>query len=726
MCASLSTALQFIENNTFINITSESVTLNNTTTIAMGSGKLTNITITGNNVTIMCNNSGSVYCESCDDVTIEGITWDRCGDPNGTDIAGVTFNGTSNISLVNCTFQHSQIQAVSILGISRDINFTQYINVTHCNFLSNKGVQLSVSSTCGGLSIVSSGSMFVNLIISDSYFYDNGFHCDGYAGQVLNIADDSTLTTWHVNITNTIFFSNMGAALLEINSNSSIQLIELTFIDNKAANSDIAGIGFIFSGNVSLLVSNSLFSNNIGCALHWFVGVEHEAKILISNSKFINTSYSPEVSNNNPAASTVALLPGADTLVLITLVDVEISHSTIPYQLYGGGSLFIGSFDGSYNVNINLTRVRLISNKYLGDLGGAVYIRYSIVSLQNYLIIEGCDFFNNTSHSGAALCITDNSMNGNTTVMILNSKIYHNIGDNNVIYIDSYGFKSIMTVIVESSNFTYNVASSMYLLQSNLICKNVVFAHNIADNGAALYIDQGSFVTIDDGVTVQFINNSAIENGGAVYINLVYNCPSVTFSYNSADVLFVNNVAEISGDSLYFYVPTRCTVNTNISDPDSVLNIPCQFNYSQPVNGKMMHIPCDLDYTLLNGTGAPVVTSPHELRLYFPFNDGCNISNTSDHNVYFIKNNILGHQVMFTGAVFDYFGQPTEPTLFNVQCMDCLPSVILPKTNVLVDNITILHVTFSGANIENKLNVTLMVTSLVHSINRINATLIYS
>ena len=67
------------------------------------SGKLTNITITGSNVTIICSNSGSVYCESCDHVMIdhEGIIWDRprCSNPrpNGTNIAGVTFNGTSNI-----------------------------------------------------------------------------------------------------------------------------------------------------------------------------------------------------------------------------------------------------------------------------------------------------------------------------------------------------------------------------------------------------------------------------------------------------------------------------------------------------------------------------------------------------------------------------------------------------------------------------------------------------
>ena len=81
-CSSLYAALVNITSYTTINIISKLVALNNTTT--MGSGKLTNITITGSNVTIMCNNSGSVYCESCDNVTIEGITWDSCGDPNGT------------------------------------------------------------------------------------------------------------------------------------------------------------------------------------------------------------------------------------------------------------------------------------------------------------------------------------------------------------------------------------------------------------------------------------------------------------------------------------------------------------------------------------------------------------------------------------------------------------------------------------------------------------------
>ena len=40
-----------------------------------------------------------VYTVSHVMIDHEGITWDRCGNPrpNGTNIAGVTFNGASNI-----------------------------------------------------------------------------------------------------------------------------------------------------------------------------------------------------------------------------------------------------------------------------------------------------------------------------------------------------------------------------------------------------------------------------------------------------------------------------------------------------------------------------------------------------------------------------------------------------------------------------------------------------
>ena len=560
----------------------------------------------------------------------------------------MTFNGTSNISLVNCTFQHSIVQAVCFVMVSGNII------VNHSNFLSNKG---ALRSHCGALN-VSSGYNFVHLIISESDFYSNGLYC------TLGVVDDTGLTIWNITMAKIKFSSNIGGVLFEITGTSSFQLEKLNFNDNEASNSSVAGMSFLLYGNSSLLVSNSLFTNNIGGALWWIIKGELEAEILLSNSNFTNTRYL-EVDDINTVST------------------------------------------------------------YVCTAGGAVYIQYSVSAINNYLVIEECEFFNNTSHHGVALYIQSYSdFSQRNTFVILNSKIYHNTADDSVVYID---FKSPHYIVVRSSSFTENIGSSMHLLQCDLQCENVVFADNIADNGAALYIDRGSYATFDDGGIVEFINNSAVEYGGAIYIHLVYDCYSSPFSYNHynySEVLFVNNTAEISGNSLYFYFPMNCVMETNISDPDCILYIPCLFNYSQPVNGKMMNIPCDLDYTLLNGTGAPIFTSPHELRLYFPFNDGYNISSTSDHNVYFVRNNILGLPVKFTGEVFDYFGRSAEPTQFNVKCIDSTSSTVLPKVNFLIDNVTSLSVTFSGENVEKRINVTVKLISALRSIKEISTTLI--
>ena len=78
----------------------------------------------------------------------------------------------------------------------------------------------------------------------------------------------------------------------------------------------------------------------------------------------------------------------------------------------------------------------------------------------------------------------------------------------------------------------------------------------------------------------------------------------------------------------------------------------------------------------------------------------------------------------FTGNVFDYFGKPAEPTQFDVQCVNCSSSIVLPKVHFLVDNISSLSITFTGANIENRINANVALTSIVRSINEIYTTLV--
>jgi len=210
---------------------------------------------------------------------------------------------------------------------------------------------------------------------------------------------------------------------------------------------------------------------------------------------------------------------------------------------------------------------------------------------------------------------------------------------------------------------------------------------------------------------VQFVGNTALECVEAIYVEL-----EIDFVYNKwqldMNFSFINNSA---GNSMYFYVPKQYPVNRNISDQYSILYIPCQFSYSQIIDGVLKDFNC----SMLNDIGFPIVTAPHELRLYC--SDG---SFTANQHVCFIGNKILGHQVVFRGGVFDYYGIPTEATLFTVECIDCSTSIELREDHILVNHFTPLSITFTGPKLMKAVNVTVKLTSTLLSLRQFSTSLV--
>ena len=758
VCSSLSTALLNIDNNTIINITSESVALNNTTT--MGSGKLTNITITGSNVTIMCNNSGSVYCESCDDVMIEGITWDRCGDPSGTNIAGVTFNGTSNISLINCTFQNCQVTAVSLLQVSGGIL------IQGSNFLSNVPMKMDDLGVVN-ISRVSphkfSNNSNITIIINNSYFFNNTQ--EGSRSLYIYI-DDTSVAYCNIIFKKTKFISNevTFALFVTISKLINIHLTELSLLNNN-----IAGLGAVIqlssaTDDVRLWIISSNFHGNNGSNVLCSI-IGNKISVMMNTSNF--TGSKPTAFRLKGEIAKVHFSSSARNISEIMFYKVQFNNNVVPIPTAAAnaditGTVLIDAPRG--DIKVNMSMVNFTYNQNFGRDGGALAVSLPFKNDSYHRIfITGCRFIiNKSSGHGAALYI--DTQNYNDNIQITNTIFEQNVGGYSVVYLKGFLRHFIQNfqvnynrpVIINSSTFTNNTGSSLYLSSCDVKLYGILlFSNNEAENGGAIYVNQETTIDIDDVVAVQFFANKAKLNGGAIYVDLV--CSHhysgdykiiVTFdSDNSRDmknlnVTFINNSARIAGNSLYFNIPrpyvissSICMINTNINDRHSILFIPCKLNYFQPVDGKMMNIPCDLDYTLLNGTGAPIVTSPRELKLYFPFNDGYNISSTYDHNVYFVRSNILGHEVKFTGAVFDYFGKLTEPTQFSIQ-LQCLQNtecsafaLMSDNHNYIltqsIDNLSVLLINFRGKRIYNlhiNLNVTL--TSLLYSLNDINATLV--
>ena len=114
--------------NTIINISTD-VVLSSIVTLK----GLNNITIIGQgNPTVNCNDIGSVKLVSCNNITIEGVNWERCGSIKLSAYPGVKFYNSSNIFVKDSSFHRSRRQAVILSNMPGNV----YMN--NCQFTNNK------------------------------------------------------------------------------------------------------------------------------------------------------------------------------------------------------------------------------------------------------------------------------------------------------------------------------------------------------------------------------------------------------------------------------------------------------------------------------------------------------------------------------------------------------------------------------------------------------------
>lgn len=523
LCASLSTALQYIDSNTVINITSLYVTLEEN--VELGSGKLTNITITGSNVTIMCNYSGSVYCESCDHVIIDGITWDRCGHPKGTNIAGLTFNGTGNISLVNCTFQHSQLPAVSLLEVSDNIL------IQSCNFSSNIPLAIDYSSVLNITRISShrySNNSNITITINESYFYNN----TRSAVPPLQIyIDDSSVENCNIIFKKSTFLSNQILFNLhvEILKLINIQLTEISVLDNNYFGLGASIYLSSVSDDVILSIISSNFHRNNGTNVYCEIS-GNIVTVMINNSNFTNS----RPAGFSQRVSTLYVHAAANNISEILFYMVQFNNNVLTFPNVVTNDNAIGTVSIvaiSGNVKLNMFMANFISNKYIATKGGAlsVTLPYEYATIHN-ILITGCKFIGNKAPGhGAALYI--NTKNDNDDIQIANTIFDKNQGGSSVVYLEGFLHyisqqqslpNSAQPVTINSSLFTNNVATAMYLSGCDVkFSGSVLFKNNTAENGGAIYASQETRMNIEVEATVTFIDNTARRDGGAIYVDLV-------------------------------------------------------------------------------------------------------------------------------------------------------------------------------------------------------------
>ena len=128
-CNSLDQALANLTSNVLINITSDVMLSSLVSYLQNGS-------ITGhNNPTVKCKNVGGIHFTFCHNCIIQGITWDGCGTENidyhGE--PGLKLSYSSNVTIKNCSFQHSVGQGVVLSEVLGNVNMigSNFVNNSH-------------------------------------------------------------------------------------------------------------------------------------------------------------------------------------------------------------------------------------------------------------------------------------------------------------------------------------------------------------------------------------------------------------------------------------------------------------------------------------------------------------------------------------------------------------------------------------------------------------------
>ena len=434
-CSSLFSSLQHITDSTIVNITSESVELHSITTLHSTS----DITIYSEKTIIKCNNTGSVSFVNTTNVTIHGITWDQCGNPNDPHVdGGMSFTGITKLTIDSCTFQYSQLCAVSLSSVSDDIT------IKNSNFISN-GLKKTVGSDegdCGGLKITDAiVNTTVAIVIYDSYFSGNGKSIDRkyfiIYGLFIDMSDSSQANlTLIINTTNIV--SNFGGMylLVDVNTFSTFVLSEVNISNNINE-----GVGFpglqVAKGDINLMVLNSAFSNNGNGGLIGYIfahtAANSKIKITIENTNFtnnkavnssnralsiaisssdtiplsVNVQHSNFINNKNGTIY-ISTSQGKDVVHLVYFSEVVIKECIATGSSSGSGSVSI-SLHSSLNNTYYFQSVFFIANNYLGIAGGALFLK--TVNAENDIFINNCVFQSNSGlGEGAAIYVADGVM----------------------------------------------------------------------------------------------------------------------------------------------------------------------------------------------------------------------------------------------------------------------------------------------------------------------------
>ena len=220
---------------------------------------------------------------------------------------------------------------------------------------------------------------------------------------------------------------------------------------------------------------------------------------------------------------------------------------------YGGGACFAFT---TYQHRVAITEshylvrnVSFVSN--CGKIGGGItYLSdrnkiISVESLNTSMEFDKCIFSNNSALFGSAIFMSPNvfkklSLGSAIAPSFTNCLFVNNAVSKSTILHSQHGEQStvgIGTIYVSvyniyfhgHNNFEGNWGTAIYVVHGvvNFQCSSAQFINNTGSQGGALALIGSSMLTVGPN-SYSFINNTALHEGGAVYVLLVDNADFVT------------------------------------------------------------------------------------------------------------------------------------------------------------------------------------------------------
>ena len=476
-CSSLDHALANLTSNVLINITTD-VTLSSFVTVS----DLENVSIVGhNNPTVNCRNVGGIHLTFCNNCIIQGITWDGCGTETiDHDIKpGLKFSNSSNVTIHNCSFQHSVGQAIVLSEILGEVNINdcKFVNNSHCR---NHGAAIYYSPS--------------NVTNSQRLFTINycNFTYNRHAKSLVYIENKVSKYSTNI-ICNSKFCYNQGLSVYAVKQNIYLRG-KVLFLNNTVENepagiyiSDHSTITFDKNSEVKFIQNSNYWHGMVSLSSHSNIVFDQKSITTFHDDDNV-AIFSKDNSNVTfKGYCQVEFSSNVDVYFNIAIYSLQNCHvtftdnSNVTFYNYRNGDII------RLQSHCQVTFAGSSTTAFCNNLGEAISAYY--VSRISFKGNSTSVFSNNTAvhYNGVVFVIVSSHISfeeGSHTLFSANIATDTTDGRGGVIYSGHY------------SN-TYFEGHS-----------HTVFKNNVVDNGAVV-LHIYSNITFGDDSKVMFINNNA-------------------------------------------------------------------------------------------------------------------------------------------------------------------------------------------------------------------------